>query len=316
MSRPSTVATSDPTAGASPPLTDSNMLTSGHVTSAAGVRHVPGVSLETSSPSFASSLAILRRLQSRKCGAPHFPSWGYTRIRDALPGLKSEIGRTTVANILAERASNRRRNATASGRGSTFLQSHWETLYACDFFSVEVLGLFGTVRTMVFFVSELAPEGDWMKQTARNLLDPVYGFLRHTTHPIHERDPLFNQAWTPLLQAGGMKCVPIPPQSPNCNPSEPPGPFIASTTLVSRISTGKSGSRSASAWMRCRRPDLQSMEEPWWIAKIARDFAEARHERTNSLPPAPDSVSSLALNISMSAVIVPSQRDVLGRRSG
>ena len=66
-----------------------------------------------------------------------------------------------------------------------FLKSHWETLYACDFFSVEVLGVFGTVRTMVFFVIEvksravqvagirIAPDGDWMKQIARNLLDPV-----------------------------------------------------------------------------------------------------------------------------------------------
>ena len=29
------------------------------------------------------------------------PSWGYTTIRDALRGLKIEIGRTTVANLLA-----------------------------------------------------------------------------------------------------------------------------------------------------------------------------------------------------------------------
>ena len=36
-----------------------------------------------------------------------------------------------------------------------FLNSHWDTLYACDFFSVEVLGVFGTVRHMVFFVMEV-----------------------------------------------------------------------------------------------------------------------------------------------------------------
>ena len=28
--------------------------------------------------------------------------WGYTKIRDALRGLKIEIGRTTVADLLAE----------------------------------------------------------------------------------------------------------------------------------------------------------------------------------------------------------------------
>jgi hypothetical protein len=36
-----------------------------------------------------------------------------------------------------------------------FLRSHWETLYACDFFAAEILGAFGAVRRMVFFVIEL-----------------------------------------------------------------------------------------------------------------------------------------------------------------
>jgi hypothetical protein len=66
-----------------------------------------------------------------------------------------------------------------------FLRSHWETLRACDFFSVETLGVFGTVRHMVFFVIELKsravriagvrvePDGAWMQQVARNLFDPL-----------------------------------------------------------------------------------------------------------------------------------------------
>src|SRR5271154_3445622 len=112
---------------------------------------------------------------------------GYTRIRDALRGLKIEIGRTTVANMLAqagiEPAPERNRKRT----WKQFLKSHWETLYACDFFGVEVLGVFGTVRHMVFFVidvksravqiagTRIAPDGDWMKQIARRLLDPKIG---------------------------------------------------------------------------------------------------------------------------------------------
>jgi putative transposase len=44
------------------------------------------------------------------------PGWGYTKIRDALRGLKIEIGRTTVADILAEAgvepAPERRRQRT------------------------------------------------------------------------------------------------------------------------------------------------------------------------------------------------------------
>jgi hypothetical protein len=76
------------------------------------------------------------------------PGWGYTKIRDALSGLKIEIGRTTAASILAnarlDPAPERSRRRTRR----QFLRSYWETLYACDFFSVETLGAFNTVRFM------------------------------------------------------------------------------------------------------------------------------------------------------------------------
>jgi putative transposase len=80
---------------------------------------------------------------------------------------------------------------------------------------------------MVLFVIELKsravrvagiridPDGPWMMQAARNLLDPVDGVLRKATHLIHDRDPLFTKAWRTLLKSGGVKCVPIPAQSPN-----------------------------------------------------------------------------------------------------
>ena len=139
----------------------------------------------------------------------------YTKLRDALRGLKIEIGRTTVASLLMpagfEPAPKRIRKRT----WSHFLKSHWETLYACDFFSVEVLGVFGTVRHMVFFVIvvearavqvagiHIAPNADWMKQVARNLLDPVDGFLREASRLVHDRDPVFTEAWTALLETHG-----------------------------------------------------------------------------------------------------------------
>jgi transposase len=158
------------------------------------------------------------------------PGWGYTKIRDALRGLKIEIGRTTVANLLAEAGIEPAPERNRKRTWKQFLKSHWETLYACDFFSVEVLGVFGTVRYMVFFVIEvksravqvagirIAPNGAWMLQMARNLLDPVDGFLRNASYLIHDRDPIFTKAWTALLESGGVQCVPIPAQSPNCSP--------------------------------------------------------------------------------------------------
>jgi putative transposase len=111
-----------------------------------------------------------------------------------------------------------------------FMKSHWETLCACDFFSVEALGSFGTVRYMAFFVIEIKsraveiagiaidPGETWMKQVARNLTDPVDGLLRDTKYLIHDRDPLFTEAFIAILKAGGVKSVKIPAQSSNCNP--------------------------------------------------------------------------------------------------
>jgi len=156
--------------------------------------------------------------------------WGYTKIRDAMrTGLAIEIGRTTVAEILAaagiEPAPEREKKRT----WKQFIKAHWDSLYGCDFFAVEALGLGGTVRYMVFFVISLKtraveiagirvdPDGEWMKQMARNLTDPVDGFLRSAKYLIHDRDPLFTKAFEAILRERGVKSVKIPAQSPNCN---------------------------------------------------------------------------------------------------
>jgi hypothetical protein len=52
---------------------------------------------------------------------------------------------------------------------------------------------------------------------ARNLTDPVDGFLRDANYLIHDRDPLFTEGFVAILAAGGVKSVKTPAQSPNCN---------------------------------------------------------------------------------------------------
>jgi hypothetical protein len=93
--------------------------------------------------------------------------------------LKIEIGRTTVANILLEEGIEPAPEREKKRTWKRFMNSHWDTLCACDFFSVEALGPFGTVRHMAFFVIELKsraveiaeiavdPGEEWMKQVAR-----------------------------------------------------------------------------------------------------------------------------------------------------
>ncbi|MCP4900504.1 MAG: transposase, partial [bacterium] len=103
-------------------------------------------------------------------------------------------------------------------------------------FNVEILGIFGAVRYSVFFVMELKtrtveiagirvnPDGEWMKQVARNLTDPIDGFLRDAKYLIHDADPLFTDGFKAILkppalpEGEGVTCVKIPPRSPNCNP--------------------------------------------------------------------------------------------------
>lgn len=143
-------------------------------------------------------------------------TWGYTKSRDALRGLRVDIGRTTVATILSEADVEPAPERTRKRTWKHFLQTHWEALYACDFFAVETVGVFGTVRFMVFFVMELRsravhvagiridPDGAWMMQIARNLLDPDEGFLRNATHQIHDRDPLLTA--NDNSASGGIRC--------------------------------------------------------------------------------------------------------------
>ena len=159
------------------------------------------------------------------------PGWGYTKIRDALrTGLGIEIGRTTVANIPAEAGIEPAPEREKKRTWKRFIKAHWDSLYSCDFFSVEVLGLFGTVRYLVFFVIavktravEIAgigmnPDGEWIEQMARNLTDVVDGFLREAKYLIHDRDPLYAEGFREILRDRGVACVKIQAQSPNCSP--------------------------------------------------------------------------------------------------
>lgn len=156
--------------------------------------------------------------------------WGYTRIVGALRHLGHFIARNTVKRILKDHGVEPAPHRGMSWR--TFLKTHWGAIAACDFFTVEVLTWTGLVRYHVFFVIDLAtrrveiagirhePHGQWMEQMARNLTDCVDGFLRHTKRLIHDRDPLFTEAFRRILKSSpsAVKTVKLPARSPNLNP--------------------------------------------------------------------------------------------------
>jgi putative transposase len=61
------------------------------------------------------------------------------------------------------------------------------------------------------------PDGDWMRQIARNLTDPHDGFLRDLHSVILDRDPLYTATFRDLLRDSGVKPLRLPARSPNLN---------------------------------------------------------------------------------------------------
>lgn len=156
-------------------------------------------------------------------------TWGYERIQGALGNVGYAICATTVKRILKR---NGIAPAPARSKKTTwneFISSHWDSLAAADFFTVEVWTPFGLVRYAVFFVINLAtrrveiggvapdPNGAWLVQVVRNLTDCVSGFLLGKRYLIHDRDPLYTAQFTKTLAATGVRCVKLPPKSPNLN---------------------------------------------------------------------------------------------------
>jgi transposase InsO family protein len=153
--------------------------------------------------------------------------WGYTRIRGALMNLGHEVGRNTIKRVLAENGIDPVGRRPMAWK--TFLRTHWGAIAATDFFTVEVVTWRGLVRYFVLFVIDLktrrveiagiasSPNGAWMCQIARNLLDCEAGFLLGCRYLIDDRDPLFTHAFGTTLRRAGINPVKLPIRSPNLN---------------------------------------------------------------------------------------------------
>ena len=184
-----------------------------------------------------------------------------TRIRGALANLGHHIARNTVKRILHDHGLAPAPERNQRTPWKTFLQTHGEGLAAADLFTVEVLTLAGLRRYFVVFVIELKtrrvhiagihphPDGRWMEQMARNLTDPVDGFLRTVRQLIHDCDPLYTRVFGEILTSGDGGPIRLPPKSPNLNamPSGSSGRSKKSASIVSsRSARGMCASSSTS----------------------------------------------------------------------
>jgi transposase InsO family protein len=150
--------------------------------------------------------------------------WGYVRIAGECRKLGVCVSATSVRAIL-----RRHHLGPAPRRGgpswTEFLRAQAAGMLACDFLTVETVGL---TRLYVFFVIELErrrvhllgvtahPTGAWVTQAARNLLMDLehadrFRFL------IRDRDAKFTAAFDTVFEAAAIEVVKIPPRAPKAN---------------------------------------------------------------------------------------------------
>lgn len=157
------------------------------------------------------------------------PDWGYAHIHGELKGLCYKVSWQTVRRIMIEHGLIDDPKHKKRMNWTTFIKAHFESLAACDFFSVEAWTTKGLKRFMVFFVVDVStrkvqiagvredPDEDWMVQQARNLTAEDGGFLNGKRFLIHDRDPLFTRKFRKTLRAQGVRALRMPKQSPNLN---------------------------------------------------------------------------------------------------
>ena len=153
------------------------------------------------------------------------PRWGYIRIVGECRKLGVRVSATSVRRIL-----RRHRLGPAprrSGQSWTeFLHAQAAGVLACDFFTVETVGL---TRLYVLFVVELDrrrlhlagitahPTGEWVVQAARNLLMDLDEHAHRLRFLIRDRDAKFTAAFDAVFAAAGIRTVKIPPRAPRAN---------------------------------------------------------------------------------------------------
>jgi transposase InsO family protein len=156
-------------------------------------------------------------------------SWGYDRIVGALANLGYTISDQTVGNILKRHGLPPAPERKTTTTWKEFIRTHMAVLVATDFFTAEVWTLGGLVTYYVLFFIRLGtrevhiagvtphPNEQWMIQVARNITMEAWGFLTPGQYLIHDRDGKYCPAFQQIIDAAGVKRVPLPPRSPNLN---------------------------------------------------------------------------------------------------
>ena len=156
--------------------------------------------------------------------------WGYIRIQGQLKYLGYKATISTIGNVLKKQGIDPQPYRSNKTTWKEFIKNHWHSLAAIDFVTTEIYTLNGLTRYMVLVVIDYSTRkvevagiieqayGDWMKQMAKNLTDPITGFLKDKKYLIHDRDPLYTQAFIDILKSANVEHIRSMPIAPNFSP--------------------------------------------------------------------------------------------------
>jgi putative transposase len=153
------------------------------------------------------------------------PRWGYQRIQGELLRLGVQVSASAIRSTLRRHGLDPApRRATTTWRA--FLRQQAAGIVACDFFTVETVGLrrlyvlffIGLDTRRVHLAGVTAnPDGPWVTQQARNLLLALTERTRGLRLLLRDRDAKFSRAFDDVFRSEGAEVLLTPVRAPNAN---------------------------------------------------------------------------------------------------
>jgi len=156
-------------------------------------------------------------------------NWGYVRILGELNKVGiHRLSKTNVKNILKENGIDPVPKRTQDS-WDNFIRRHFQTLWACDFFTKQVLTPLGprmffvlffiNIKTRRVFVAGATqyPHQEWVNKQTKNIMPLLEGNKKSKKLLIRDRDTKFSGNFDELFKNKGYTVQKLPFMSPNMN---------------------------------------------------------------------------------------------------
>jgi putative transposase len=155
------------------------------------------------------------------------PGLGYRKLKGELAKLGFKVCPNTVKNVLIRHGIPPLPERNRRGPSWRVFLSHYkEQMLACDFFTVETIGL--KTLYVLFFIEigsrrvHLAgctphPRATWVEQQARQMVWQLDERELPVSHFLHDNDKKFTDSFDTIFRSVSIEIVPLPHRAPNAN---------------------------------------------------------------------------------------------------